>query len=373
MNKEDIKVAYISPDCFFDVDFPILTQLNTKYDLTWFPIIGDTNSRYSKDDVNHFTNKNNIKFNLQIRKGRRRDLKQLIFSYKLLCDIKKNKPDIIYTEYLNDIYLIILAILMLPRNKIIYAIHDVSNHTNFSSTALNFVKRLTCAYLKNFHLFSNTQKDIFESNHRNKNCFYAPLALKDFGKSDIKIPDKNSTCKFLFFGGITEYKGLDILINAFEELYKEGYKNILLTIAGNGKHWETCKKLIKTNNLYQLKIEFIPDNLIPDLYNSNHFLVLPYRDVTQSGPLMIAFNYNLPTIAADHPGFREYINNNETGFLFYNDLHSLKEVLYECYSMDEITYNRLKYNLERYVETSFNIQTIIRRYDDMFHKVINIK
>ena len=30
---------------------------------------------------------------------------------------------------------------------------------------------------------------------------------------------------------------------------------------------------------------------------SHHFLILPYRDVTNSGPMMIALNYNLPIIA----------------------------------------------------------------------------
>jgi glycosyltransferase involved in cell wall biosynthesis len=360
------KIAYISPDCFFDVDFPILSQLNRIYDLTWVPIIGDQ-TRYSKEDIIHFSDNNNLKYNLNIRKGRRRSLKQIYFSFKLIRQIKKIKPDIIYTEYLGDIYILLFTILMLPRSKVIYALHDAIEHTAFVSKAEQIVYWLAKKYCMNFHLFSRTQKDILESLYPNKKCFYAPLALKHFGKGTIVPPQKEDVCKLIFFGSIVEYKGLDMLIEAIEELAEEGSDNVLLTIAGRGKYWETCKALIKTEKLYNLKIEYIDDSEIPNLFRSNHFLVLPYKDVTQSGPLMIAFNYNIPTIASDHPGFVEYILDGKTGFVYKNgSIDSLKQVLRNCIKMNCDNYKKMKYQLEIQSKKEFEINLIIEKYTEMF-------
>ena len=72
---------------------------------------------------------------------------------------------------------------------------------------------------------------------------------------------------------------------------------IHLSICGHGEFWNQCKQQIRTRQLYNLQIRFIDNQEIPDLMCSHHFLILPYRDVTNSGPMMIALNYNLPIIA----------------------------------------------------------------------------
>ena len=43
--------------------------------------------------------------------------------------------------------------------------------------------------------------------------------------------------------------------------------------------------------------------------------MLPYQDVAQSGPHMIAYNYNLPVIASDIEGFAERVEDGENSFL----------------------------------------------------------
>ena len=56
--------------------------------------------------------------------------------------------------------------------------------------------------------------------------------------------------------------------------------------------------------------------------------MLPYQDVAQSGPHMIAYNYNLPVIASDIDGFAERVEDGVNGFLFrVNDKESLKAAI----------------------------------------------
>lgn len=43
--------------------------------------------------------------------------------------------------------------------------------------------------------------------------------------------------------------------------------------------------------------------------------MLPYQDVAQSGPHMIAYNYNLPVIASDINGFVERVEDGKMVFI----------------------------------------------------------
>ncbi|WP_300021563.1 glycosyltransferase [uncultured Maribacter sp.] len=372
-NKPRLKIAYISVDNFFDVDFPILPELNKSYKLIWFPIIPEKGSRYSKGEVKSFAGQNNIKYFLSVRKGRRRNIRQLFFSYKLLLRVKQVNADIIYTEYLSDIYIAFLAFFFLPRKKTIYAIHDVVGHTNFNSIVLSSLSKILRKHFKYFHIFSKSQKSIFDNSYRKKQSFYAPLALKNFGSSDKLRPSKKS-CKFLFFGSILEYKGLNLLIQAAEEIISEGETNFSVTIAGKGNYWNNCKHLIKNKSHFNTKIEFIPDTEVPDLFTTHHYLVLPYLDVTQSGPQMIALNYVLPIIASNHEGFKEYTIDGETGFVLQqNTLESLKSVLRKCINISQRDYDLMVMNLVNENRTKYDISKIITQYDYMFTELLNQK
>ena len=60
----------------------------------------------------------------------------------------------------------------------------------------------------------------------------------------------------------------------------------------------------------------IDDCEIAELFTKHDFLMLPYEDVAQSGPHMIAYYYNLPVIASDIEGFAERVIDGENGYLF---------------------------------------------------------
>lgn len=47
-------------------------------------------------------------------------------------------------------------------------------------------------------------------------------------------------------------------------------------------------------------------------------LILPYKQVTQCGPLLIAYDENMPVICSDLPGFKEYIDDYESGIIYKN-------------------------------------------------------
>lgn len=136
---------------------------------------------------------------------------------------------------------------------------------------------------------------------------------KDAAKYFLKINPNKKT--ILFFGLIREYKGLDLLINAFGILSNE-YQ---LIIAGESyedfsKYQQMIDHLPNKENIF-IHNHFIPDEQVPYFFSAADVLVLPYRSITQSGIARLAFNYDLPLITTNVGGLKETNYHNRTGIV----------------------------------------------------------
>lgn len=366
------KICWITADNFIDVDMPILPLLQQEFNISWYVKFRDEISEngYSKEEVLRFSQHNNINCECIQFKYRLRDIRTLKDYFKLFIKIKRLKPDIIYIDGLGIPYLFFVAILFFKRKKIVFAIHDVISHVGADKFFfLNFYKKIIMTWCKNIHIFSNTQKTIFLNKYKNKNILNAPLALKDFGKSHKNLT--YDSIRFLFFGSIRENKGLEFLIQAVNKVVKMSDKPIKICIAGNcNSNWLKYEKLIEDHSVYELIISHIPNSYIPDLFKQAHFLVLPYKDVTQSGPLLIAYNYNIPVIASDHDGFKTYIDNGVNGFLFENsNVEALIEIMLKAISLSKEEYSVMKNKQNEYTNANLSIEFIGRQYSKFFNSI----
>lgn len=119
----------------------------------------------------------------------------------------------------------------------------------------------------------------------------------------------------LFFGFIRPYKGLDLLIEAANNL-SDSYQII---IAGEvyGSFDRYQKQIEQTNQQSKFKIftRYIPDHEVSLFFSAADVNVLPYHSATQSGVVQIAFNFDLPVIATNVGGLKEMLDHNQTGFI----------------------------------------------------------
>ena len=119
----------------------------------------------------------------------------------------------------------------------------------------------------------------------------------------------------LFFGLIREYKGLDILLEAFSSL-DDSYQ---LIIAGEPYgSFEKYEKLIESSpNRERIKLftSYISDNEVPSFFSSADVCVLPYRTATQSGISAISYHFGLPMITTNVGGLKEAIEVPGTGIV----------------------------------------------------------
>src|SRR5580704_13696272 len=126
----------------------------------------------------------------------------------------------------------------------------------------------------------------------------------------------------LFFGRIRPYKGIEHLLAAFQ-LLVANHSNYRLIIAGEPKkgseeYRRQIEQTVKTEftpGQIIMKIQFIPDEEMEVFLKASDVLVLPYKEIFQSGVLFLAYSFGLPVVATDVGSFREEIVEGRTGFL----------------------------------------------------------
>ena len=121
----------------------------------------------------------------------------------------------------------------------------------------------------------------------------------------------------LFFGQIKKVKKLEILLQSLPDIDI----NVKLIVAG--KVWKDnfnfYQKIIDENKLNDrviLDIKFIHDRKRELYFKSADLMVLPYQEIYQSGVLLMAMSYGIPTLVSDISPFKEIISDNENGFIF---------------------------------------------------------
>jgi D-inositol-3-phosphate glycosyltransferase len=126
----------------------------------------------------------------------------------------------------------------------------------------------------------------------------------------------------LFLGRIRPYKGIEHLLGAFQQLVTHDASHRLI-IAGEPKkgsedYLDEIRGIVSRNCSHGeiiLKLQFVRDEEMELYLKAADVLVLPYKDIFQSGVLFLAYSYGLPVVATDVGPFREEIVEGKTGFL----------------------------------------------------------
>ncbi|QWB95444.1 glycosyltransferase [Mycoplasmatota bacterium] len=172
---------------------------------------------------------------------------------------------------------------------------------------------------------------------------------------------------FLFFGRITKYKGLNILWEAYKRLLDKYKQQITLSIVGEGDlklNVNEIKKTIGTNVVN----EWIPNE---DLYKyfgrKNVVLVCPYIDATQSGVIMLGYDFLVPVIATKTGGIPEQVQDNVTGLLIEpNSIDELYKAM-EKFILNIDILSKYSFNIKSYMSNFSWIKSIgkFEKYIDL--------
>lgn len=136
----------------------------------------------------------------------------------------------------------------------------------------------------------------------------------------------------LFFGTLTRYKGVDLLIEAFARVQKE--TNARLVLAGFpfhdfdlAAHQEQTRKLGIEPSVTWVP-EYIDSGDIAAWMELAAVTVFPYRDIYQSGALHVAQTFGTPSIASAIGAMQDVLTDEVNGLLVPpNDADALANAL----------------------------------------------
>jgi glycosyltransferase involved in cell wall biosynthesis len=111
--------------------------------------------------------------------------------------------------------------------------------------------------------------------------------------------------RFLFFGRILEYKGVEDLLAAFLNM-PDGVA-AQLTVAGQCENVRLRARLLEMAGRdcgsVRLRFERVPSDELTQLLDAADVVVLPFRSVTTSGSAMLALSHGRPLIIPSLPAF----------------------------------------------------------------------
>lgn len=132
---------------------------------------------------------------------------------------------------------------------------------------------------------------------------YGPTGNATTARRGLDVPPRATVVGF--FGQIRPYKGVTELITAFKEMAGPGRH---LLIAGRAND-ENLSASISHEALQRDDITyrpgFIPDAELSTMLAASDLVVLPYRQVFNSGSALLALSYRRPVLVPDTPVFRE--------------------------------------------------------------------
>ena len=154
----------------------------------------------------------------------------------------------------------------------------------------------------------------------------------EVAKQKLKL-DIN-TRYLLFFGFIRDYKGLDLLINAFADKRLRQFPVKLLVAGEYYSSSEPYLKLIRDNHLedlIELRTDFIPDEEVNLYFSAADMVVQPYKSATQSGVTQIGYHFNKPMLVTNVGGLSEIIPDGKIGYVVEPNSLEIANALVDFY------------------------------------------
>lgn len=266
--------------------------------------------------------------------------------YAVGKSIQKQRPDIVvikyWTPFMAPCFGTIARLIRKNKHTQIICIADniVPHERHFWD---NWLTRYFIGSVDAFVLMSNTVLQDLAIFDRKKLRAVNPHPLFDnFGEP----VSKEEACTFLkldsskhyilFFGFIRDYKGLDLLIEAFNQSQAE----CELIIAGEFYSDRTAyddqiAKSPKRDKMHRFH-KFIPDGAVKYFFSAADAVVQPYKHATQSGVTQIAYHFNVPMIVTNTGGLGELVPDHLVGLVTEVSPEKIARAIDTLYANDNL-------------------------------------
>jgi glycosyltransferase involved in cell wall biosynthesis len=284
-----------------------------------------------------------------------------LFPLKLILAIKKHarKENIDIIHFLTGEFVLghYVNLFLTGRYKLLYTVHDAVSHSQNGINGQSLLSVLQGKIfidiplhrlLKRCNILitnSREQYDYLKTAFPKKEiCFhqFPNLINNNILEGSAVCPEiKEEKDYILFFGSMWYYKGIDLLYQAY--MSNPQLQKNKLVMAGNGVIYFK-RDLEREDNKVIILNRFIRDDEIKALFKNARCVVYPYRSITQSGVVSLAYAFQTPLLVSNLPFFMELIAENETALSFETEnAGSLSEKLQELLGKTDIKSMREAY------------------------------
>ena len=242
--------------------------------------------------------------------------------------IKELNPDVVH--FIELPYILDIPIISRFSDKSILTIHDPVPHIGSrESLVYRLLQKLAVKSARKIILLNNTQTEEFlEAWNLNRKVVDFSL----MGNCDwIRVYEttkKVQANKVLFYGRISKYKGVDVLLKAFEIVHKE-LPEAHLTIAGSGKFPFDITPYMEKDYI-SIENHFIDMPELVDLISETNIVVCPYIEATQSGVVSTVLAMGVPLIVTRVGTLPDRIINGHNGIVIEpSDIIALASAIVE--------------------------------------------
>lgn len=176
----------------------------------------------------------------------------------------------------------------------------------------------------------------------------------------------------LFFGIIRDYKGLDLLLDAWKQLKIEGKTEGRKLIVAGEFYYNKGKYVdqIVDNGLVDdivLHDYFIKDNDVRYFFSAADVLIQPYHSATQSGVTQIAYHFELPMIVTNVGGLAEIVPDDVVGYVTDTTVESIVDAFTRFYT--EGTAERFRENMKK-EKVRFSWEAMADKLEQLYTMVV---
>lgn len=218
--------------------------------------------------------------------------------------------------------LVALIAISLGNKKLVWTMHNRLSHEKKSAKWSNALTSLLIRRADAIVIHSEDSRKILEEKSQaylNKVVYiphpdfigvYGPALPSALNHEETKI-------KLVFLGAVKPYKNIELLI----ELARRFPTAIEITIFGNPNTPEYKKKLLDLGrglpNL-DLRLEFIPNEELPEILSKADLLILPYNldSSLNSGTVILAFSYQKTVICPRIGTVNDFGNGSSAVFSY---------------------------------------------------------
>lgn len=268
-----------------------------------------------------------------------------IFKFAFFYTQHKKNNIFVYQSFGLRIIDILFIILFCGSKSLYIVVHDLFEITNKNGKD-NYLKIKLWIY---HHLIHNvichseeTAQAFRTMGWKGRICYY-PHFSYDFNKTidhsqinfDIINTISETKPNFLFFGQLRDSKGIEILKDAIIALKENEFDEANIIIAGQDK--QGLMTDFKTPDFVKIVCRYISDNELNYLFDKCQYVLLPYKEIYQSGVLEVVVYFQIHAIMSDIPYFCKFLQKYPS----FGSLYSPNSGIALSNAIKQLTQNKI--------------------------------